>query len=402
MAANAFSELQLRADPRTHQRRTSIALRLILAIPQLVVVAIIGYAAQLVALLGWFVALVTGRNPFHRFLVGYVRWYARVVGYLYLLTDSYPPFSLEPSDDYPIDVRLDETPLRRITVLFRIILLVPVTILTTLLGTGLALVGVVAWFLTLVRGSLPEPLHHANQATLRYVMRVQAYALVVQDRYPRGLFGDVPTPEFTSDTEAAGDDALRVDETPETASEPASDAPTRLMGSLPMAPPVTTADLQREPVAPLTLSRAGRRVITGELIVGAMAYLGLFLLVITLGSSLSAGRVWSHLYGGDIASLRVVVTTAHADLDTTSPNWDTVRRACTDVEQSLAQLGSLPQYPRKGPNEHLLRGLGDIALGQQVCLATIVPQHQTNRLADLSKAFAAGLHELALFNEQAG
>ncbi|HUX05148.1 MAG TPA: DUF4389 domain-containing protein [Acidimicrobiales bacterium] len=400
MAANASSELELRVEPRAQQRRTSVALRLILAIPQFIVIAFIGYAAEFLAFLGWFVALVTGRNPFHRFIVGYIRWYARVIGYLYFLTDSYPPFSLEPSDDYPIDVRLEQSPLRRLTILFRIVLLVPVTILTTLLSAGLAMVGVVAWFLTLVRGSLPEPLHNATHAALRYVTRVQAYALVVQDRYPRGLFGDVPSSEFLSNTASTDDGEVSNDEAPGTASELDSDAPTRLMGSLPMAPPVTTADAEREPRWPLSLSRAGRRVITGELILGAMTYLGSFLLIIALGSSLSTGRVWSHLYGGDLASLRLVVTNARADLDAASPNWDTVRRACTDIEQSLARLGSLPQYPRKGPNEHLLRGLGDIALGERACLGSIVPHHQTQLLADLSKAFAAGLHELAVFDVQ--
>ena len=114
--------LELRVEPRAQQRRTSVALRLILAIPQFIVIAFIGYAAEFLAFLGWFVALVTGRNPFHRFIVGYIRWYARVIGYLYFLTDSYPPFSLEPSDDYPIDVRLEQSPLRRLTILFRIVL----------------------------------------------------------------------------------------------------------------------------------------------------------------------------------------------------------------------------------------------------------------------------------------
>jgi hypothetical protein len=42
--------------------------------------------------------LVTGRWPegLRDFIVGTVRWTNRVVAYVFLMTDVYPPFSLEP------------------------------------------------------------------------------------------------------------------------------------------------------------------------------------------------------------------------------------------------------------------------------------------------------------------
>lgn len=71
-------------------------LRAILAIPHLMVLSVLSYAAGFVALIAWVVALVTGSVPagLHNFLAGYLRWYARAYGYAFNLVDAYPPFSL--------------------------------------------------------------------------------------------------------------------------------------------------------------------------------------------------------------------------------------------------------------------------------------------------------------------
>src|SRR5580698_7598961 len=49
--------------PRERQRRWTVLLRLILAIPLTVVVVFIGIAAFVVVVIGWFAALFTGRVP---------------------------------------------------------------------------------------------------------------------------------------------------------------------------------------------------------------------------------------------------------------------------------------------------------------------------------------------------
>ena len=78
------------------QRRLTVLVRIILAIPHLVVLYVLGIAAEVVALICWFAALFTGRLPdgLAEFQVGYLRWLTRVYGYLFLLTDLYPPFEL--------------------------------------------------------------------------------------------------------------------------------------------------------------------------------------------------------------------------------------------------------------------------------------------------------------------
>jgi hypothetical protein len=71
----------------------------LLAIPHYVVLVFLYIAAFLVVIIAWFAILFTGRYPrgMFDFVEGTFRWSARVQGYhLLLVTDRYPPFSLQP------------------------------------------------------------------------------------------------------------------------------------------------------------------------------------------------------------------------------------------------------------------------------------------------------------------
>lgn len=69
----------------------------LLALPHYVVLFLLAVAASFVWPIGAIAVLVTGRWPasIHHLLVGLGRWAMRVYGYAYLLTDRYPPFSLD-------------------------------------------------------------------------------------------------------------------------------------------------------------------------------------------------------------------------------------------------------------------------------------------------------------------
>ena len=70
-----------------------------LAIPHYIVLAVLGVAAFVCIVVAWFAILFTGRYPrgLFDFVVGVGRWGVRVSAYAFLLvTDRYPPFSLNP------------------------------------------------------------------------------------------------------------------------------------------------------------------------------------------------------------------------------------------------------------------------------------------------------------------
>jgi len=99
-------------EPQTADRnRLTTAFRLILAIPQVLIVGspgsvglgansgtgVFGAVASVCAFLAWFAILFTGRYPegLYAYGVGVQRWTLRVQAYLLLMRDEYPPFSLE-------------------------------------------------------------------------------------------------------------------------------------------------------------------------------------------------------------------------------------------------------------------------------------------------------------------
>lgn len=98
--ADPGDDPRVRVDvvPQLAERnRPTTAFRIILAIPHLIVLSILGIALYVVAVVAFFAVLFTGRWPegLRDFALGVGRWYVRFEAYFLLLTDEYPPFSLD-------------------------------------------------------------------------------------------------------------------------------------------------------------------------------------------------------------------------------------------------------------------------------------------------------------------
>jgi hypothetical protein len=188
--------VQLVAAGPVKQRRLTVAFRLILVIPQIFVLFFVNLAGFVVAFLGWWAALFTGRLPAFAvsYLSGLARWNARVYGYLYLLTDAYPPFTLEDNLAYPVVIAIPEQGrLNRFAVFFRFILMLWGYIVVNVVISGVnTIMAFIAWLITLITGKLPAPLHLAFTAVLRYQTRYYCYLSLLTPTYPWKLFGDEP------------------------------------------------------------------------------------------------------------------------------------------------------------------------------------------------------------------
>jgi hypothetical protein len=81
----------------TNRNRLTCAFRIILVIPQVIVVAVLGLAAFVCYVIAFFAVLFTGQWPagLRDFVVKVMRWAQRVQVYFLLLTDVYPPFALD-------------------------------------------------------------------------------------------------------------------------------------------------------------------------------------------------------------------------------------------------------------------------------------------------------------------
>ena len=86
-------------DARTDLNRWLPLVKWLLAIPHYIALFFLWIAAIVCIVIAWFAILFTGRYPrgLFDFVVGVMRWTTRVEAYAWLLvTDRYPPFSLQP------------------------------------------------------------------------------------------------------------------------------------------------------------------------------------------------------------------------------------------------------------------------------------------------------------------
>src|SRR5690606_34717105 len=76
------------------RNRLTVFFRLILALPHLIVLAVLTLASVVCVVIAFFAVLFTGRWPdgLRGFVVNVMRWQVRLQAYMALLTDEYPPF----------------------------------------------------------------------------------------------------------------------------------------------------------------------------------------------------------------------------------------------------------------------------------------------------------------------
>ena len=211
------------------QNRWTVGFRFIFLIPQVVVLFFLWIATAVVAIIGWFAALFTGRLPewAHTFISGVLRWSTRVNAYALLLTDSYPPFAFE-DESYPARPILPEPgPLNRWAVFFRWLLVVPASVFAQIVARGLTLpLLIVAWFIVLITGSMPPQLYWAYASLVRYETRMYGYFLMLTSEYAWGMLGDPVVGSFAGASFAAAPSAPPPPPPPPADAEPETEAGT--------------------------------------------------------------------------------------------------------------------------------------------------------------------------------
>ncbi|MEA2252374.1 MAG: hypothetical protein QOI62_1218 [Solirubrobacteraceae bacterium] len=176
------------ADYAERRSRLTTFFRWILAIPHLIFMYVYALAAGVVAIVAWFALLFTGRWPrgMYDFVAGYLRYSTYVNGYLWLVTDEYPPFSGDPGASYP--VRLDIAPPQerysRLRVLFRIVLAIPVMIIVYAMQIVAQVGALLAWFAIVLLGRQPKGLQDMIVLGLSYQQRAYAYLMLITEDWP--------------------------------------------------------------------------------------------------------------------------------------------------------------------------------------------------------------------------
>jgi hypothetical protein len=196
-------------EPQPEQRnRLTTAFRLILAIPHVILVGgvgigfavntnrrdlvsfgsetgLLGGIAFVLAIVSWFTIVISSEHftPIRRYTGFYLRWRVRALAYLMLLADHYPPFGDGP---YPAALTFDnrDRPRDRLTVALRLVLAIPQFIVLFFVCCVWWVTTVIAWFLILITGRYPQGLYDFGAGALRWLIRVEAYLLLMVDDYP--------------------------------------------------------------------------------------------------------------------------------------------------------------------------------------------------------------------------
>jgi hypothetical protein len=79
------------------RNRLTVFLRLIWMIPIVIYAAVIGLIASILYLIMWLLIIITGSAPagLYNFTVGALRIGTRLESYMLLITDEYPPFTMD-------------------------------------------------------------------------------------------------------------------------------------------------------------------------------------------------------------------------------------------------------------------------------------------------------------------
>ena len=160
----------------------------LLAFPHYVVLFFLLIGVFFAEIVAFFAVLFTGRYPdgIFSFVVGVLRWGWRVTAYVYLLTDEYPPFSLEPEAGYPAQLEIDypSAGVDNWRPLVQWLLVIPYALVAGVLSSLAGIVAFIGVFVILFTEELPEGMFKLILIPYRWQLRAGAYAMWMVTRYP--------------------------------------------------------------------------------------------------------------------------------------------------------------------------------------------------------------------------
>ena len=167
--------------------RLSTLLRLIFAIPIMLLASLMGYVGNNVIVVPTLV-MILFRRKYPRwwfdFNLEYTRFTGRINAYLALLTDQYPSTDEEQSVHIELDYP-NAAELNRFLPLVKWLLALPHYIVIAVLVFLSTVAELIAWVAILATGRYPRPLFNFVVGVQRHALWVSAYAaLMVTDRYP--------------------------------------------------------------------------------------------------------------------------------------------------------------------------------------------------------------------------
>jgi len=170
------------------RNRGTVLVRIILAIPHVLVVYVLGIVSQLATFVHWFIQLFTGKRNqgIADFVTKVLAYQARVVTYAGLMFDEYPGF-FDDQGKTPVQFQMPpaDAPVNRLTVGLRIIWMIPAAIIAAVIGIAIYVLTIICWFAILITGKMPAGMFDFLLRGHRFSLQVNAYGSLLTDTYPK-------------------------------------------------------------------------------------------------------------------------------------------------------------------------------------------------------------------------
>ncbi|MGZ4665930.1 MAG: DUF4389 domain-containing protein [Frankiaceae bacterium] len=173
--------------PEVERNRLTVAFRIVLAIPALIVLCVLNSTRALLFLPPLLLILFRDKYPrwWFDWNLQLLRFENRVSSYLLLLRDEYPSTDEEQAVHLEIRYPNVTAELNRGLPLVKWLLAIPHYIVLAVLGIAVAVVAIAGWFVVLFTGRLPQGMFDFIVGFLRWSNRVTGYAyILVTDIYP--------------------------------------------------------------------------------------------------------------------------------------------------------------------------------------------------------------------------
>ena len=188
--------VSLNIDYPDKSNRITVLFRLFLAIPILIILALLTaksykvghvYSAGIIFLPALLMIVFGRKYPKWWFDWNFalVKFSLRVTSYILLLRDEYPSTDEEQAVHVQIHYPDVEKELNQWLPLVKWLLAIPHFIIICFLMVGVIFCTLIAWFIILFIGNYPKSMFYFVVGALRWILRVNAYAiLLTTDEYP--------------------------------------------------------------------------------------------------------------------------------------------------------------------------------------------------------------------------
>ncbi len=167
-------------------------LKAVLLIPHAIVLGVLGWLAGIIAFVGFWIVTFTGKMPegIASILEMYLRWWTRSTGWLFGITDEYPPFETDPTG-YAVEATVprNEEPSRGLALagglfFFKAVLAIPHFVVLGFVYIGVVVATWAGFVVAAITGSLPTGIQDFQAGAAQWWVRAMSWFYGLTDEYP--------------------------------------------------------------------------------------------------------------------------------------------------------------------------------------------------------------------------